>query len=61
MKFVANQRSSKDLGRSRLVAVSPQPIRVPEKTPTLDSVYVCESCERAGERVTDPEELERDS
>lgn len=38
-----NQRSSKDLGRSRLVAVSPQPIRVPEKTPTLDSVYVCES------------------
>ena len=38
-----NQRNSKDLGRDRLVTVSPQPLRVPEKNPTLDSVCMCAS------------------
>lgn len=38
-----NQRNSEVLGRGRLVTVSPQPIRVPEKSPTLDSVCMCVS------------------
>ena len=37
------QRNSEVLDRGRLVTVSPQPIRVPEKSSTLDSVCMCES------------------